>query len=99
MSENVQKVDVEYVVRVHDAEDGSVWAEVLDLPGCFASGDNLDELREALQEAICLYVADDPEAGELTRMEKREGNLLTDAAPPIKPVRMQVNEMRVKVPA
>lgn len=84
-AENVQ--NVEYVVRVHDAEDGSLWAEVLDLPGCFATGDTLDELREALQEAISLCVADDPEAGEISRMAKRE------------PKTMSVNEMRVEVPA
>ena len=46
-----------YQVRVHD-EDGSLWAEVLDLPGCFASGDTEDELREALDEAISLYLSD-----------------------------------------
>lgn len=51
---------VEYVVRVHDGEDGSLWAEVLDLPGCFASGGSLDELREALEEAISLCVSDAP---------------------------------------
>lgn len=49
----------EYIVRVHRDDDGSFWAHVLDLPGCFASGDSLDELWEALQEAIPLYLADD----------------------------------------
>ena len=46
---------VDYIARVHH-EDGSLWAEVLDLPGCFASGESLDELREALEEAIRLYL-------------------------------------------
>ncbi len=75
----------EYIVRVHEGEDGTLWAEVLDLPGCFAAGDNLDELREALGEAISLYVADDPEAPAVTKLNKYGS--------------MRVDEMRVKVPA
>jgi predicted RNase H-like HicB family nuclease len=46
----------EFRVLVHE-EDGSYWAEVAELPGCFASGQNLDELRDAITEAITLYVA------------------------------------------
>ncbi len=85
----MSKSGVEYIVRVHQEEDaGPMWAEVLDLPGCFASGDSLDELREALEEAISLYVADDPDAGAIRAMEPKE---------PQK--RMQVEEMRVQIPA
>ena len=51
----------EFRVFVHE-EDGSYWAEVEGLPGCFASGQDLDELREAVIEAITLYVADDEPA-------------------------------------
>ena len=36
---------------IHE-EDGSYWAEVKELPGCFASGQSLDEVKEALVEAI-----------------------------------------------
>lgn len=49
--------------EVHDLglivhhEDDHVWAEVEEYPGCFASGDNLDELREALEEALSMYLA------------------------------------------
>ena len=53
---------MEFVAQIHH-EDGSYWAEIAELPGCFASGDTLDELAEALQEAIVLYLADSaPEA-------------------------------------
>lgn len=45
---------VEYVARVHRDTDGSLWADVPDLPGCFASGFTLDELAEGLQEAISM---------------------------------------------
>ncbi len=45
----------EFTINIHE-EAGSLWAEVVELPGCFATGDNLDELREALDEAISLYL-------------------------------------------
>jgi predicted RNase H-like HicB family nuclease len=41
-------------VEVHD-EDGVLWGRVVELPGCFATGETLDELAEALGEAIALY--------------------------------------------
>ena len=41
-------------ITVH-LEDGSLWATVKEFPGVFATGDNLDELRESLQEGIALY--------------------------------------------
>jgi len=44
-------------VKVHH-EDDSYWAEVVELPGCFASGDTFDELLESPEEAIALYLED-----------------------------------------
>lgn len=38
-------------------EDDALWATVDEFPGVFASGDNLDELRESLQEGIALVLA------------------------------------------
>jgi predicted RNase H-like HicB family nuclease len=43
--------------RVH-AESGTYWAEVVELPGCFASGRTLDELTDALEESIRFYLSD-----------------------------------------
>jgi predicted RNase H-like HicB family nuclease len=48
-------------VDVH-REDGSYWAEVRELPGCFASGDTVAELVESVEEAVALYLA--PPEGE-----------------------------------
>jgi predicted RNase H-like HicB family nuclease len=39
-------------------EEGSYWAEVSELPGCFASGDNLEELLDSLLEGVRLYLGD-----------------------------------------
>ena len=47
-----------YTVQVHEEPDHDPWAEVTELPGCFASGRDIDELREAVAEAIDLYRAD-----------------------------------------
>lgn len=43
-----------YTVAVFDgeADEGGYWAEVLDLPGCVAQGDSLDDLRVNLIDAI-----------------------------------------------
>ena len=38
----------------------SFWSEVDELPGCFASGSTLSELRDALAEAIGMYLWDLP---------------------------------------
>jgi len=42
---------MEFHATVHE-ENGSYWAEVQELPGCFASGKDMNELEEALIEAI-----------------------------------------------
>jgi predicted RNase H-like HicB family nuclease len=39
---------------VSEEDDGSLWARVEELPGCFASGFSMEELREALAEAVQL---------------------------------------------
>jgi predicted RNase H-like HicB family nuclease len=41
-------------VEIHE-EDGVLWGQVVEPPGCFATGDDLDELAEAPGEAIVLY--------------------------------------------
>jgi predicted RNase H-like HicB family nuclease len=46
-----------YTVRIHREEGEQPWAEVVELPGCFASGRDMAELRENLAEAIGLYLS------------------------------------------
>jgi predicted RNase H-like HicB family nuclease len=59
-------------VAVHN-EDGSYWAEVRELPGCFASGHTVAELIESVEEAVAMYLADggesSPVAPELAGFE------------------------------
>ncbi len=64
-----------YTLRIHREPGQDLWAEIAELPGCFASGRDLDELREALAEAIALYLST-PE--QRVRVQLDEG--VTDSA-------------------
>jgi predicted RNase H-like HicB family nuclease len=73
---------MEFHAILHE-EDGSYWAEIQELPGCFASGRDLEELKEAVIEAIRLYLEDQDEGAPPT-------GLLAGA---------HVDELRIAVPA
>jgi len=52
-------------------EDEALWGTVDEFPGVFATGDDLDELRESLQEGIALVLAkpgEDPPAVKLAAL-------------------------------
>lgn len=66
MTEKVRELTVD----IH-SEGGAYWAEVRELPGCFATGDTLEELNESLIEAIGLYLAEDDEPVSV-RLEEPE---------------------------
>ena len=55
-----------YTVRVHHEPDEELWAEVLELPGSLAAGGVMEELRQALTEAISLYLS---EPGDVKHVE------------------------------
>jgi predicted RNase H-like HicB family nuclease len=58
---------MEFHATVHE-EEGSYWAEVEELPGCFASGKDLNELREALIEAISMCLTEKEHAQILAEL-------------------------------
>jgi predicted RNase H-like HicB family nuclease len=64
-------------VEVQD-EDGVLWGRVLELPGCFATGETLDELAEALGEAIALYQADTRAPVTKPQIQGRPGRYRVD---------------------
>jgi predicted RNase H-like HicB family nuclease len=66
-----------YTVLVHEAEKGGYWAEVEEMPGCFASGDSLDELEADVKDAIETYIAACKEMGQPVP-EGRETNDSSD---------------------
>jgi len=65
---------MEYTARIHH-EDGTYWAEVLELPGAFSSGDSVDELLDGLKEAVALHLGD----GENSTTELSELKLAVTA--------------------
>lgn len=64
-------MELEVIVR-RDSETGALWAQVVQLPGCFASGHNRKELMESLQEAIELYL-EDADASSILSSDRVEG--------------------------
>jgi len=65
---------VTYTLTIHDEGKDGFWAEVKELPGCFASGFTLDELQESLEEAISLYLS---EEGKTVRARRASGGEAT----------------------
>ncbi len=49
-----------FTVMVHEAGDGSMWAELVELPGWFVCGDSLDELGDGLARAMASALSDAP---------------------------------------
>jgi predicted RNase H-like HicB family nuclease len=45
-------------VRIHHEDGQDLWADIEELPGCFATGRDMVELREALDEAVSLYLSE-----------------------------------------
>ena len=58
-------------VEIHE-EDGVLWGQVVELPGCFATGDDLDELAEALGEAIVLYQSKESASAKQSTAARRQ---------------------------
>ncbi len=55
---------MEYLVLFEKAPDGTIWARVPDLDGCYSCGDTIEEAKENVKEAIALYIDDLTETGK-----------------------------------
>lgn len=51
---------MELTIEIHQ-EEGKYWGQVREMPGCFGTGDTLDELYESIQEAVEVCKDDYPE--------------------------------------
>ncbi|MBQ6970829.1 MAG: type II toxin-antitoxin system HicB family antitoxin [Synergistaceae bacterium] len=52
---------MKYTVIVHrDIQEGGVWGECPELPGCYSQGESVGELMRNMREAAELYL-DEPE--------------------------------------
>ena len=72
-----------YTVAVYEAEpdEGGYWCEVLELPGCVAQGETLDELRAAVADAIQAWEETVQELGDQTEGEPQPRKVLTWTLP------------------
>lgn len=59
----MSELPMELTTRIH-LEDGSYWADVAELPGCFAAGGTLDELFVSLREGVALYLDGESHRGQ-----------------------------------
>jgi predicted RNase H-like HicB family nuclease len=55
---------MDYVVVIEKAADGTFSAYLPDLPGCVATGENADEVRKLIDEAVSLHIDSLREHGE-----------------------------------
>lgn len=74
-------IPVELTVDVQEIQGGGFYGEVRELPGCLAQADTIDELEDAIRDAIRDYFA---EPGVMTEQTARELAAIqgTDQIPP-----------------
>jgi predicted RNase H-like HicB family nuclease len=77
-------------VEVH-REEGMFWAQVSEWPGCFASGETLMELLEALEEAIAMYVTPDEQPLESIKLRMDAIDLRVGSERPLRPARAEAS--------
>ena len=64
-------------LKIFIHQDGAeYWSEIAELPGCFASGRTLSELRDALAEAIGMYLWDLPGVAAESDLALGEGTIV-----------------------
>ena len=56
--------NMEYLVVFEKAGDGTIWASVPDLDGCYSCGETIEMARVSIKEAIALYLEDLKEDGK-----------------------------------
>jgi predicted RNase H-like HicB family nuclease len=71
--------NMELTANIHQ-EDGAYWADVPELPGCFASGETFDELFDSLREGVRLYLEDDDRRNSASPLQIKAAVLSDSAA-------------------
>ncbi len=81
---------ITFNVVIHEEDDGSYWSEVQELPGCFASGFSLDEIKDATFEAIQMWLPEGVVLDTPGRWRKAKGEPARGASKGRRPRRMLV---------
>ena len=66
MHESGNRTRVTFHVTISEDSDGSYWAKVDELPGCFASGFSVEEVLDAAFDAMQLWLPDGITLGDPT---------------------------------
>lgn len=64
-------------VKIYKEEDGSYYAKIVNLPGCFTMWETIEELKENLKEAATSYILSlqkDIEEYEFSNIDKQLAN-------------------------
>ena len=69
-----------YHLNVFEAEEGGFWAEVVELQGCVAQGETLDELTMNARDAIAVFVEAMDEDGQSPPRDRFVASLELTAA-------------------
>ncbi|HVJ83271.1 MAG TPA: type II toxin-antitoxin system HicB family antitoxin [Planctomycetia bacterium] len=65
-----------YAYVIEQADDGSYWAYLPDLPGCTTAGDSPEEVEKLLPEAVALYLGYYRERGEAAPEPRTRAGML-----------------------
>lgn len=71
---------MKYHLNVFEAEEGGFWAEVVELRGCVAQGETIDELKDNARDAIAVFVEVMEEDGQSPPRDRFVASLELTAA-------------------
>lgn len=57
-----------YHFKIHKEKDGGFWAQCVELPGCLAQADTMEELYENMEEALNLYIEEPSNSSDLATL-------------------------------
>lgn len=69
-----------YHLNVFEAEEGGFWAEVVELQGCVAQGDTLDDLMQNARDAVAVFTEVMEEDGQPPPRDRFVANVELTAA-------------------
>ncbi len=75
-------------IEVHQ-EDGMLWAEISEWPGCFASGETFAELIDAIQEAVALYITPEDQPVEAIKLHVQGLDVQVASEAELRPARKE----------
>ncbi len=70
-----RNMNATYHIVMFEAEEGGFWAEVVELPGCVAQGESMNELVQNARDAIEVFLEAMGEEGQEPLKDRHIGTL------------------------